>query len=143
MITPVRQVVSGLLLHEHLPGEPRMLLQQRSLKSDFPLHWESPGGKVEPGETFEQALVREWREELGVLVQTKGPVVCSVRFPPEVCGTWTDIHFLRVYLPLEFHRFVVSESALGFGWFAPPFEGILLVPSITACLAKISEVFHR
>lgn len=38
--------------------------------------WEFTGGKVEPGETDEQALIREWSEELGVNI-TVGKMLCG------------------------------------------------------------------
>ena len=46
--------------------EGRMLLTQRPPGGDLGLQWEFPGGKIEPGESAEQALAREIREELGV-----------------------------------------------------------------------------
>lgn len=44
----------------------RILICQRRRDMQFPLKWEFPGGKVEPGESLQAALVRELREELGV-----------------------------------------------------------------------------
>jgi 8-oxo-dGTP diphosphatase len=44
----------------------RVLVGERSAPPELAGRWEFPGGKVEPGESDEQALVRECREELGV-----------------------------------------------------------------------------
>jgi 8-oxo-dGTP diphosphatase len=43
-----------------------LLVSLRHPKGTRPSQWEFPGGKVEPGESEAQALVREIREELGV-----------------------------------------------------------------------------
>ena len=47
----------------------RFLACQRPAHKARGLLWEFVGGKVEPGETKEEALVRECREELGVTVR--------------------------------------------------------------------------
>ena len=44
----------------------RVLLAQRPVGKDMAGLWEFPGGKVEPGETPEVALIRELQEELGI-----------------------------------------------------------------------------
>jgi 8-oxo-dGTP diphosphatase len=54
-------VVAGLI---EVGG--KILVCQRRRGDTFELMWEFPGGKVQRGETPEEALVRELREELGV-----------------------------------------------------------------------------
>ena len=49
-------------------GEGRVLVQQRLPGKPMADLWEFPGGKVEPGETPEAALIRELREELAIEV---------------------------------------------------------------------------
>lgn len=58
------EVVAALIWQ----GE-RFLACQRPLHKARGLLWEFVGGKVEPGETKEQALIRECREELDVTVR--------------------------------------------------------------------------
>ncbi len=49
-----------------------VLVTQRSERMSMPLKWEFPGGKVEPGESPEQCLVRELKEELNIRVDLIG-----------------------------------------------------------------------
>lgn len=58
-------VVAGLIVGD----DRRILISQRRADQALPLQWEFPGGKIEPGERPEEALVRELREELGVGVE--------------------------------------------------------------------------
>lgn len=57
------QVVAALIRE----GD-RFMICQRPAHKGSPLLWEFVGGKVEPGETKEEALIRECREELAVTV---------------------------------------------------------------------------
>jgi len=56
-----RKLVVAALVRE----EGRVLMSRRRPDQAMPNLWEFPGGKVEPGEHPEAALVRELREELG------------------------------------------------------------------------------
>ena len=68
------QVVAAVIQRE---GE--ILIGQRTPQQSHPLKWEFPGGKVEPGESPEQALARELEEELGISGAT-GEVMTRYRF---------------------------------------------------------------
>lgn len=61
---PTLMVVAAALAD----AEGRVLLQQRAPGRAMAGLWEFPGGKMEEGETPEQALVRELAEELGIAV---------------------------------------------------------------------------
>ncbi|PWU09701.1 MAG: NUDIX hydrolase [Terriglobia bacterium] len=56
-----------------------VLIGQRQPEQSHPLKWEFPGGKVEIGESPEQALARELEEELGIL-QAAGDEIARYQF---------------------------------------------------------------
>ncbi len=69
MSAAIVDVAVGVLIRE----DGKMLLASRPEGKPYAGYWEFPGGKIEPGETVHEALVRELREELGVEVLDSTP----------------------------------------------------------------------
>lgn len=71
----------------------RVLLTRRPPGGPLGLQWEFPGGKIEGGESVEEALVRELREELGVTVQPREVLAIERHVYPH--GLSVEVHFVR------------------------------------------------
>ncbi|MEA3292300.1 MAG: 8-oxo-dGTP diphosphatase MutT [Pseudomonadota bacterium] len=71
-IDPDRILVAVGVISDH---GGRLLLQQRLEGTPCAGQWEFPGGKLEAGESAEQALRRELQEELGIAVQQSTPLL--------------------------------------------------------------------
>ena len=50
----------------------KVLVTRRSATMPLPLKWEFPGGKIEDGETAEECLIREIKEELNIEIEITG-----------------------------------------------------------------------
>lgn len=71
------------------------LLGQRAPGTFYPGYWEFPGGKIEPGETPRDALVRELHEELGIEVLSTQP--------------WIVREYVYEHAHVRLHFFRVTE----------------------------------
>ena len=88
------EVVAALIWQQD-----RFLACQRPAHKARGLLWEFVGGKVEPGETKEQALIRECREELDVEIRVGEPFMDLIHEYPD----------LTVHLSL-YHASIASGS---------------------------------
>jgi len=81
------QVVAALIWDQD-----RFLACQRPAHKARGLLWEFVGGKVEPGETKEEALIRECREELDVTISVSQPFMELVHVYPDLTVELTLFH---------------------------------------------------
>ena len=82
----------------------RLLVGQRPACKDYPGKWEFPGGKLEPGENVYTALVREFREELGLEITRAEPAFVVRHHYPDrsvELNVWRVIDFLGKATGLE------------------------------------------
>ncbi|MEU5776063.1 (deoxy)nucleoside triphosphate pyrophosphohydrolase [Streptomyces venezuelae] len=123
------RIVVGAALYD----DGRLLAARRSAPPELAGGWELPGGKVEPGERDEDALVRELREELGVRAEPVGRVPGEWPLPGGyVLRVWTARLVSGEPRPLEDHdelRWLAPDQVWSVDWLAAD------VPAVEAALA--------
>ncbi|AUW60289.1 8-oxo-dGTP diphosphatase MutT [Sphingobium sp. SCG-1] len=93
----------------------RVLLQKRPPGGSLADLWEFPGGKIEPGETPEAALVRELEEELGI--STHASCLAPAAFASEPLG---DRHLVMlVYVCRKWSGIPEPRHATALQWLRP------------------------
>ena len=102
----------------------RVLVQQRPPGSAMAGLWEFPGGKVEPDETPEAALIRELDEELGIAVMPEA--LAPLTFASEPTGARHLL--LLLYLCRAWHGVPRVIEATALQWCAPKDLRALAMP---------------
>jgi len=93
----------------------RILLAQRPEGKSMAGLWEFPGGKVEPGETHEEALIRELREELGI--DTWSSCLAPLTFASH---RYDDFHLLMpLFACRKWHGIAQGREAQSLKWVRP------------------------
>ena len=122
---PITRVAAAVILR----GDGRVLLAQRPPGKAYAGYWEFPGGKLEPGETAHDALVRELREELGLEVTRAAPWITQRFAYPHA---HVELAFFRV---LAWDGDPVGHDGQAFVWQTPgAFDVAPLLPANTRVL---------
>ncbi|MBP2001381.1 8-oxo-dGTP diphosphatase [Paenibacillus shirakamiensis] len=91
------KVVGAVIVHED-----KILCAQRGVNQSLPLKWEFPGGKIEDGETPQEALQREINEEMN----------CQVEIGNYVEDTTYEYDFGIVHLTTYYCRLIEGTPTL-------------------------------
>lgn len=102
----MKEVAVGIIMRR---GE--VLACQRKRTVRYPLKWEFPGGKLEPGETPRQALIRELREELTIDAEPDGELLTHEWLYRDGATPENDAAFRVTYFLVPSYRGHVSNQS--------------------------------
>src|SRR5438270_13977180 len=98
-----------------IDADGRVLLAERPAGKHLAGLWELPGGKVQSGETPEQALIRELAEELGIDVEAS--YLAPFTFASH---TYPDFHLLMpLYVCRKWSGIVRARAGQRLAWVGP------------------------
>ena len=121
-----------------IDADGRVLIAERPAGRSMAGLWEFPGGKVEAGETPEATLIRELKEELGIVV--KEACLAPLTFASH---SYPDFHLLMpLYICRRWDGIVTAREGQQLAWVRPnrlrdypmPPADIPLIPHLTALL---------
>lgn len=116
----------------------RFMICQRSKNKSRALLWEFVGGKVEKGETKEQALIRECREELDIMVSVGDKFMSVTHEYPDI-----TVHLTLFNATIkEGEPKLIEHSDLK--WISPAeMQNYEFCPADSEILAKIVNVYRE
>ena len=116
-------VAVGVLIERDAQGrEGRFLLTSRPEGKVYAGYWEFPGGKLEPGETVEQALRRELHEEIGVSIGGAEPWKVELMDYPHAR---VRLHFCKVF---AWEGTFEMREGQQMAWASLPVESVPVLP---------------
>lgn len=126
---PVTDVAVGVLLQP----DGAFLLTSRPKGKVYEGYWEFPGGKLEAGETVEQALRRELHEELGITI---GPAVLWKTQMVDYPHALVRLHFCKVH---AWHGDLQMREAQSFAWQHLPATVVPVLPGTVPVLGWLAQ----
>ncbi len=131
-------VAVGILVRRNEQGrECAFLLTSRPAGKVYAGYWEYPGGKLEPGETVEQALARELLEELGICIGAVHPWQQEVFDYPHAR---VRLHFCKVY---EWQGDFDMREGQQMAWCGLPVAVGPVLPGTLPVLAWFARDWHH
>jgi 8-oxo-dGTP diphosphatase len=112
-----------------IDGQGRFLLTSRPAGKVYAGYWEFPGGKVEPGESIEQALRRELQEELGITIGPATPWQVELMDYPHAL---VRLHFCKVF---AWHGDFEMREGQAMAWQTLPVDVKPVLPGTLPVLA--------
>jgi 8-oxo-dGTP diphosphatase len=112
-----------------IDGDGQFLLTSRPEGKVYAGYWEFPGGKLEPGESVEQALRRELHEELGITIGAARPWKTEI---VDYAHARVRLHFCKVY---DWQGEFQMREAQAMAWQTLPVQVAPVLPGTVPVLA--------
>lgn len=126
---PVVEVAVGVLIRP----DDMFLLTTRPPGKVYAGYWEFPGGKLEQGESVEQALLRELQEELGITIGQAHPWKTEMVDYPHAL---VRLHFCKVF---EWSGTMQMREGQSFAWESLPVQSHPVLPGTIPVLEWFAQ----
>ncbi|MEK9795102.1 MAG: 8-oxo-dGTP diphosphatase MutT [Hyphomicrobiales bacterium] len=129
----IKLVVACALINEY----GKVLINERPVGKDYAGYWEFPGGKVDEGETPEEAIIRELKEEINIDVT--GSCLAPLSFTEKQYDNYYVVVLLYVCRRWNGHVMPMEEQELA--WVNPKeIDNFNLLPADKSFFASLREL---